>query len=204
MSKSYDVIVIGLGGMGSAAVAHLAKRGQRVLGLDLYERQHKHGSSHGVSRIIREAYFEAPEYVPLVQRAYTLWRELEKETGRFLLTVTGGLNIGTPESEFVSGSIASAKQWDLPYEYLNPAEVTERFPGFRLTDDLVAVYEPNAGYLKPEGCMLAHFHVATKHGAELHFEEGGKPATPAFASKPTRPSTRPSGSSSRPARGRPR
>ncbi len=172
MSNAYDVIVLGLGGMGSAAAAHLAKRGQRVLGLEQYERQHKNGSSHGVSRIIREAYFEAPEYVPLVQRAYTLWRELEKETGRFLLTVTGGLNIGTPESEFVSGSIASAKQWDLPYEYLNPAEVTERFPGFRLTDDLVAVFEPNAGYLKPEGCMLAHYHVAHKHGAELHFEEG--------------------------------
>lgn len=171
-SSTYDVIVIGLGGMGSAAAAHLAKRGQRVLGLDLHERQHKHGSSHGVSRIIREAYFEAPEYVPLVQRAYTLWRELEAETGRFLLTVTGGLNFGTPESEFVSGSLASAKQHDLPHEYLSAAEVAERFPGFRLTDDLVAVYEPNAGYLKPEGCMLAHYHVAVKHGAELHFEEG--------------------------------
>ncbi|MEX1158583.1 MAG: N-methyl-L-tryptophan oxidase [Thermomicrobiales bacterium] len=171
-SPKYDVIVIGLGGMGSAAAAHLAKRGQRVLGLDLHERQHTHGSSHGVSRIIREAYFEAPEYVPLVQRAYTLWRELEKETGRFLLTITGGLNIGTPDSEFVSGSLASSAQHDLPHEYLNAAEVAERFPGFRLTDDLVAVYEPNAGYLKPEGCMLAHYHVAEKHGAELRFEEG--------------------------------
>lgn len=171
MSMSYDVIVIGLGGMGSAAAAHLAKRGQRVLGLEQYERNHANGSSHGVSRIIREAYFEAPEYVPLVQRAYTLWRELEKETGRFLLTVTGGLNIGTPESEFVTGSLASAKLHDLPYEYLNPAEVAERFPGFKLTDDLVAVYEPNAGYLKPEGCQLAHFHIATKYGGELHFEE---------------------------------
>ena len=171
-STNYDVIVLGLGGMGSAAAAHLAKRGQRVLGLELHERQHKHGSSHGVSRIIREAYFEAPEYVPLVQRAYTLWRELEQETGRFLLTITGGLNFGTPESEFVSGSLASARQHDLPYEYLNAAEVAERFPGFRLTDDLVAVYEPNAGYLKPEGCMLAHYHVASKYGAELRFEEG--------------------------------
>jgi sarcosine oxidase len=157
--------------MGSAAVAHLAKRGQRVLGLEQYERQHANGSSHGVSRIIREAYFEAPEYVPLVQRAYTLWRELEKESGRFLLTVTGGLNIGTPDSEFVVGSQASAKLHDLPYEYLNAAEVTERFPGFRLTDDLVAVYEPNAGYLKPEGCMLAHYHIASKHGATLRFSE---------------------------------
>jgi len=171
MSKSYDVIVIGLGGMGSATAAQLAKRGQRVLGLEQFERNHANGSSHGISRIIREAYFEAPEYVPLVQRAYTLWRELEKETGRFLLTITGGLNIGAPDSTFVSGSLASAKQWDLPHEYLNPAEVAERFPGFKLTDDLVAVFEPNAGYLKPEGCQLAHFHVAGKHGAELRFEE---------------------------------
>ncbi len=171
-SSSYDVIVLGLGGMGSAAAASLAKRGQRVLGFDLHERQHKHGSSHGVSRIIREAYFEAPEYVPIVQRAYTLWRELEQETGRFLLTTTGGLVFGTPDSEFVRGSLASAKLHDLPYEYLNAVEVSERFPGFRLTDDLVAVYEPNAGYLKPEGCMLAHCHVASRHGAELHFEEG--------------------------------
>jgi sarcosine oxidase len=171
MRESYDVIVIGLGAMGSATVAHLAKRGQRVLGLEQFERNHAKGSSHGISRIIREAYFEAPEYVPLVQRAYQLWRDLEKETGRFLLTITGGLNVGTPDSQFVSGSIASAKLHDLPYEYLNPAEVAERFPGFKLTDDLVAVYEPNAGYLKPEGCQLAHYHIAGKYGGELHFEE---------------------------------
>jgi sarcosine oxidase len=157
--------------MGSATAAHLAKRGQRVLGLEQFERNHAKGSSHGVSRIIREAYFEAPEYVPLVQRAYELWRDLEKETGRFLLTITGGLNIGTPDSEFVTGSQASAKLHDLPYEYLTPAEVAERFPGFKLTDDLVAVYEPNAGYLKPEGCQLAHFHIAGKYGGELRFEE---------------------------------
>ena len=139
MSANYDVIVMGLGGMGSAAAAHLAKRGQRVLGIEQYERGHKHGSSHGVSRIIREAYFEAPEYVPLVQRAYTLWRELEKETGRFLLTITGGLTIGTPESEFVAGSLSSVRQHNLPHEYLTASEVHARFPGFQLTDDLVAV-----------------------------------------------------------------
>jgi sarcosine oxidase len=172
MTPAYDVIVIGLGGMGSAAVAHLAKRGKRVLGLEQHERLHTHGSSHGVHRIIREAYFEAPQYVPLVQRAYALWRELEKENGRHLLTITGGLNIGTPESAFVSGSLASARQHDLPHEYLDHEQVAERFPGFRLTDDLVAVYEPNAGYLKPEACLPAHFEIARKYGAELHFEEG--------------------------------
>jgi sarcosine oxidase len=171
VATHYDVIVIGLGAMGSAAAAHLAKRGHRVLGIDAHERLHKLGSSHGDSRIIREAYFEAPEYVPLVQRAYRLWRELEEETGRDLLTITGGLNFGTPESEFVAGSLASARLHGLPYEYLTPDEVSARFPGFRLTDDLVAVYEPNAGILRPEECMTAHYEVAKRHGAELRFGE---------------------------------
>src|SRR5882757_5933365 len=106
---SYDVIVVGLGAMGSATAYHLAKRGHRILGLDAHARGHKHGSSHGTTRIIREAYFEAPEYVPLVQRAYALWRDLEAESGRDLLTITGGLTIGTTDSEFVSGARMSAQ-----------------------------------------------------------------------------------------------
>jgi sarcosine oxidase len=158
--------------MGSAAAANLARRGQRVLGLEQFGRLHALGSSHGHSRIIREAYFEAPEYVPLVQRAYTLWRELEEETERDLLTITGGLNIGTPESEFVTGSLASAKQHALPFEYLTQSEVEQHFPGFRLTPDLVAVFEPNAGFLKPEDCIDAHLTVAERHGAVLRFDEG--------------------------------
>lgn len=172
MERAYDVVVVGLGGMGSATAAHLAKRGKRVLGLEQFGRLHANGSSHGHSRIIRQAYFEAPEYVPLLHRSYALWRELEVESGQpDLLTITGGLNIGTPESEFVTGSLASAKQHNLEYEYLNHQEVGERFPGFRLTDDLVAVYEPNAGFLKPEECIDAHLTVAEQHGAELRFNQ---------------------------------
>jgi sarcosine oxidase len=171
MDQRYDVIVIGLGGMGSAAAYHLAKRGQRTLGLDAYGRGHKNGSSHGTTRIIREAYFESPEYVPLVQRAYTLWRELEAQSGRHLLTITGGLNIGAPDSEFVAGSRTSAIQHHLPYEELSSTDVAARFPGFRLPDDLVAIYEPNAGILQPEECVYAHLDLATAHGATIRHNE---------------------------------
>ncbi|HET8630126.1 MAG TPA: N-methyl-L-tryptophan oxidase [Thermomicrobiales bacterium] len=171
MESTYDAIVLGLGAMGSAAVYHLARRGRRVLGLDAQPRGHALGSSHGRSRIIREAYFEAPEYVPLVRRAYDLWRALEAESGRHLLTVVGGLNIGRPESETVAGALASARQHDLPYEELTPAAVAARFPGFRLAGDLVAVYEPNAGFLDPEACVGTHLDLAARHGAVLRHGE---------------------------------
>lgn len=171
LAAGYDVITIGLGAMGSAATYHLAKRGARVLGLDAHARGHTLGSSHGKSRIIREAYFEAPDYVPLVQRAYELWRTLEAESGRALLTVTGGLNLGRPASAMVSGALASARQHNLPYERLTPAEVNARFPGFTLPEDFIGVFEPNAGILDPEACVGAHLDLAAKHGATLRHEE---------------------------------
>jgi sarcosine oxidase len=171
MSSAYDAIVLGLGAMGSATAYHLARRGARVLGLDAYPRGHTQGSSHGRSRIIREAYFEAPEYVPLVQRAYQLWRELEAESGQALLTLTGGLNLGAPDSDLVTGALASARQHQLPYEYLTAAEVTARFPGFRPPAGAVAVYEPNAGILAPEACVSAHLDLAARHGATLRYAE---------------------------------
>ncbi|MEA2511747.1 MAG: sarcosine oxidase [Thermomicrobiales bacterium] len=171
MRRGYDAIVIGLGGMGSAAAYHLAKRGLRVLGLDAFARGHGRGSSHGRSRIIREAYYEAPEYVPLVQRGYGLWRRLEEESGRALLRITGGLSIGRPDSNVVTGVIASAKRHGLVCEELSPADVAERFPGFRLTHDLVAVFQPNSGILDPEACNEAHLDLASQYGAEfLHGE----------------------------------
>jgi sarcosine oxidase len=169
--RPYDAIVIGLGGMGSAAVYHLARRGLRVAGFDAHERGHDRGASHGRSRIIREAYYEAPEYVPLVRRAYALWRELEAEADRRLLRTTGGLTVGRPESELVQGALASARQHDLAHEYMSAAEVGARFPAFRLTDDLVAVFEPNAGILEPEACVGAHLDLAARHGAALHHGE---------------------------------
>lgn len=171
MSKNYDVIVVGLGGMGSAAAYQLSTRGQRVLGLDAHSRNHTLGSSHGRSRIIREAYAEAEEYVPLVRRSYELWGELEEKSGRDLLTITGGLVIGKPESSKVKGAVRSARRHGLFYELLSPKKVAERFPGFRLSDDLVAFLDPRAGILVPEVCVCAHLDVAASHGADLHHDE---------------------------------
>jgi sarcosine oxidase len=168
---AYDLVVLGLGAMGSAAAYHAARRGQRVLGLDAHDRRHTLGSSHGRSRMIREAYYEAPEYVPLVRRAYALWRELEADSGRSLLTITGGLYFGPPESGLVNGVLRSAREHDLAHDILRPAEVAARFPAFRLADDQAAVYEANAGILEPEACVEAHLDLAARHGAELHHSE---------------------------------
>jgi sarcosine oxidase len=167
----YDAIVLGLGGMGSAAAYHLGRRGRRVLGLDAFGRSHANGASHGRSRIIREAYAESPAYVPLVQRAYALWRELEVASGQSLLRLTGGLTIGPADHPAVQGVIASAQQFALDHEVLTPAEVAARFPAFQLTDDLVGVYQPNSGMVYPEVCVGAHLDLALQHGANLRFNE---------------------------------
>src|ERR1043165_9293121 len=133
----YDVIVVGLGGMGSAAAAPLARRGQRVLGLERFGMAHDRGSSHGKSRVIRQAYHEDPAYVPLVLRAYELWRELERDSGQSLLTLTGGLRLGSPDSAVVAGSLRSAKQHGLPHESLDACEIRRRFPAFSPARDTV-------------------------------------------------------------------
>jgi len=166
-----DVIVLGLGAMGSAAAYHLARRGVPVLGIEQYTPAHDRGSSHGRSRIIREAYFEHPDYVPLIQRAYELWRGLEQETGGRLLIMTGGLMIGPEEGVLVQGALTSARTHRLPYELITAAEVQRRFPPFRLKPGTVAVQEPNAGVLFPEACVHAHLDRASRAGATLHFEE---------------------------------
>jgi sarcosine oxidase len=171
MTRSFDVAVVGLGAMGSAAAFHLARRGQRVLGLDRFTPPHAHGSSHGRTRIIREAYFEDPLYVPLVQRAYPLWRELEAQTGRTLLTITGALMIGHEDGTVVAGARRSAIEHRLEYEMLTGREVAARFPVLRPDDDMVAVWEPGAGVLFPEACVDAHLGLARAHGATLHFDE---------------------------------
>jgi len=167
----WDAIVIGLGGMGSAATAMLARRGATVLGLEAFEPLHSRGSSHGRSRIIREAYFESPDYVPLVRRAYALWHELEEMTGRRVLQITGGLNIGRPESGFIRGALESARRYGIPHEVLDAGAVGRRFPPLQLPGDVVAVYEGNAGILDPEACVDAFHRVATNAGATLRFCE---------------------------------
>ena len=168
---SYDVIVAGLGGMGSAAAYHLARRGQRVLGLERFGKAHDQGSSHGGSRIIRQAYFEDSSYVPLTLRAYELWEELERETGRELMTITGGLFIGPEGARTVTGSIESAKEWDLEYAVLDASDIRTRFPIFEPRDGVVALYEAKAGIVRPEMGVAAHLDAAEAKGAELRFEE---------------------------------
>jgi len=166
----YDVIVIGLGAMGSAAAHQLVLRGLRVLGIEQFTPAHTLGSSHGASRIVRKAYFERPDYVPLLVRAYELWDELGAKFGAELFTRCGALMIGRPESEVVSGTLASAKRWSLPHELLTPAQLHERFPQFALSEDQVAVYEADAGYVRPEVAVLANIELATDAGAELWFD----------------------------------
>lgn len=169
--KSYDTIVVGLGAMGCATLYHLARRGQRVLGLEQFGPGHQQGSSHGDSRIIREQYFEHPLYVPLVQRAYALWRDLEERTGQSLMTITGGLMMGPADGTVVTGTLRSAKEHGLAHEVLDAADVRARFPAFHPRSDLVAVLDPRAGFLNPDACNAAHIDAARGAGAEARFEE---------------------------------
>ncbi|MGZ5089933.1 MAG: N-methyl-L-tryptophan oxidase [Burkholderiales bacterium] len=168
---TYDVIVVGVGGMGSATVYHLARRGLKVLGLEQFDIPNEFGSSHGVSRIIRLAYAEHPNYVPLLRRAYELWRELEKRVGERLLIITGGIDAGEENSATVQGSLSSCEIHDLPHECLESAAVTRRFPGYRLASGMVGVYQPDAGFLLPERCIVAHVAAAQELRAEVHPRE---------------------------------
>jgi len=169
--SSYDVIIAGLGAMGSAAAFQLARREVRVLGLDRYTPPHALGSSHGDTRIIREAYFEHPVYVPMVQRAFELWRELERISGIALLMQTGGLMIGRPESDLVAGARRSAEAHGLAHTLLSASDVRARFPAFHPERDMMAVWEPRAGVLFPEACISSALAQARAHGATLCFAE---------------------------------
>jgi sarcosine oxidase len=168
---SYDVIVIGLGGMGSAAAYHLAARGQRVLGLEKFTPAHDRGSSHGGSRIIRQSYFEDPAYVPLLLRAYELWEKLATDSQREVYRLTGGLFIGPPDCITVAGSLKASRQWDLPHEVLDAGEIRSRFPTFTPDASDIALYEAKAGFARPELTVAAHLDLAEQAGATLQFGE---------------------------------
>jgi sarcosine oxidase len=167
----YDVIVLGAGGMGGAALYHLARRGARVLGVEQFTIPHDHGSSHGISRIIRLAYWEHPDYVPLVRRAYDLWRDLERTTGESLLTVTGSVDGGRPGSRPIDGALAACRANGLEHELLDAAALARRFPGYRLPLDHVAVFQPDGGFLDAERCVVAHVEAARALGATVHTDE---------------------------------
>ena len=169
--QTYDVAIVGLGAMGSAAAYHLARRGVSVIGFDAHTPPHGLGSTHGESRIIREAYFEHPLYVPLIQRAYECWRELESEYGQRVLLQVGGLMIGPIEGVLVGGARLSADRHHLEYDLLSAADIRKKFPVLQPTDDVVGLFEPRAGILLPERCVEAHLAIASRHGAELNYNE---------------------------------
>ncbi len=176
---SFDAAVVGLGAMGSATAYQLAKRGQRVLGIDRYEPPHAHGSHCGESRITRKAIGEGEMYVPLVLRAYEIWREIEEATGEALLEIRGGLWISSARrgsevhvANFFDNTVAAARRFGIAHELLDAEAIRRRFPLFKVRDDEHAYFEPEAGLLRPEACVRAQLALARRGGADLHFGEG--------------------------------
>ncbi len=167
----FDVIVVGGGGMGSAAAWQLARRGQRVLVLERYDIPHAHGSSHGISRIIRLPYYEDPAYVPLLRRAYALWREAEAASGRELLVTTGSIDASPEWDPLFQGALASARLHDLEHEVLTGGAVNDRFPGYRLPAGHRAVFQPDGGLVASERAVVAHTELAQANGAVVHARE---------------------------------
>ena len=170
MERAFDVIVLGVGGMGSAACYELAARGRRVLGLEQFPLVHSRGSSHGHTRIIRTAYAEGPQYVPLARRAFERWYALEQHTGRHLLTECPCLNVGPPGSEHVEGVRRSVCEHNLEAEELSGEEINRRYPAFRFPPDYRGVIEQAAGFLYVEDCVRAHIDAAVSLGAEIRAE----------------------------------
>ena len=169
--RRWDAIVIGCGVMGASASYSLAKRGLSVLTIERFGVNHEYGSSHGRTRIIRMAYYEDPRYVPLLRRAFEAWREVEAKSGKELMRLTGGVMIGRPEGELVTGVIRSAKAHNLPHQVLTPREVEDRFEAFKVGDDLGGVYDENAGTLFAEECVRAMVGLASEAGCEFRFSE---------------------------------
>jgi sarcosine oxidase len=179
MANHYDVIVAGLGGMGSAALYHIAARGKRVLGLEKFDLGHVMGSSHGLSRIIRLAYFEGEQYVPLLKRAHRLWTETGDKAGLKLLHVTGSIDLAPEGAGFVESSLASCKRHDVAHEVLDRKEIERRFPAFTLTDKHLGMWQPEGGFVASEKAIYAHAGLAIAAGAEIRTNE------PMLSWKPT-------------------
>jgi sarcosine oxidase len=169
--QRFDVIVIGVGGMGSSACYHLARRGVRVLGLEQFNIPHSKGSSHGFTRMIRSAYYEHVNYVPLVKRAFELWKQLEDESLTKVLHVTGGLYLGPADGEVVVGSLRASQTHGLAYELFGQRELQSQYPQFHVPQDWMGLYEYQAGFLVPELAISAHVDMAMRHGAQIHGNE---------------------------------
>jgi len=166
--QTYDAIVVGIGGMGSATAWHLARRGIRVLGLEQFDPGHDKGASHGDTRLIRKAYFEHPDYVPLLHRAYDLWDELEAEYGYKLFHRTGLILAGNPQTSQVMAGVKKATvEHCLGIEEWTPAQARQMYPQFQFNDDWQILFEENAGFLRVEECVKAHTEMAVKNGAKI-------------------------------------
>ena len=170
-TQSYDCIVLGTGGVGSAALYHLAQRGANVLGIDRFPPGHDRGSSHGETRVIRLAYFEHPDYVPLLQRAYTHWEAMAQMRSESLYVQTGILEMGREDGVIVPGVLKAARQHNLDVETLSGAEIEKRYAGLRVPEPMVGVFEARAGFLRVEACVKAYADEAVKRGAQLQTGE---------------------------------
>src|SRR5262245_32502769 len=178
MQNNVDTIVLGLGAMGSAAIYQLAKRGHRVLVIDQFLPPHDYGSSHGETRIIRQAIGEGEQYVPLALRSYELWREIEREAEKELLVVTGGLVLESQQSQtimhgrrnFLAHTTECARRFNIRHEILEPHEIRKRYPQFTVANEL-GYFEYETGYLRPELCIQTHIHLAERCGAKLKTNE---------------------------------
>jgi sarcosine oxidase len=167
MSTHFDVIVVGLGAMGASTCAELARRGVKVLGLEQFNLLHSLGSSHGQARMIRLAYYEHPDYVPLLRRAHDLWSGMQAKHGDIFLQ-SGVLYLGAPSSPLISGSEASARQYGLAHEMLDRRQLGDRCPHFEIPQDFVGMFEPEAGILRPESIIHQYLTAALAAGVEVH------------------------------------
>ncbi len=172
MTARHDVIVVGLGAMGSACCYHLAQRGVRVLGLEQFDIPHSLGSSGGQSRLIRLAYYEHPDYVPLLRRAYRNWDELGERLGREVLHRTGCLYLGRPDDHLVSGTLRAAADHDLHIEEVDRARLAEQFSTFAVPEDFAALFEPEGGFVLSERAIEGHVELALRAGAQVRAREG--------------------------------
>jgi sarcosine oxidase len=173
--RRFDTIVLGLGAMGSAAAYQLARRGNRVLGIDRFSPPHVHGSTHGDTRITRLGIGEGAQYTPLAMRSHQIWRELEGATGRTLLTTNGGLVLSSKartsqchSDNFFANTVAAAETYGIPHELLDVGQIRQRFPRFNVADDESGYFEPGAGFARPEECVRVQLELAEHHGALLH------------------------------------
>ncbi|HEX4201751.1 MAG TPA: N-methyl-L-tryptophan oxidase [Chthoniobacterales bacterium] len=169
--KVFDVAVLGVGGIGSAACYHLARAGLRVLGIEQFSIPHARGSSHGITRILRQGLHENEVYVPLVRRGLELWRDLEKTSSIQLFYQTGSLDIGQPESSIVTRSLNSCRRFDVPYEELTADDLRRRYPVLSVDNEMVGIHQPGSGFVLAEASITAHVNAACACGAEIHGHE---------------------------------